>query len=327
MSMTAHAERNASSPYKDEMATFLDPEHNRMPALATPATILPEANAPAFYFHSIFTYATKPYDTPITQVTNADLPEFFAMLESLSQQLDITPPLVFLARDTQGHVDIKFSTLNKASAILIHPATLSILSPRILNRYLEQALMRIRETLRQHTVAQEAHDRKNRNYTIAAAAVATLLTVGAGWFAKRRATAASANTSNAADKSNTDAQDASPWKSGGIAAAATGLITSWLAHYILSKKLKRRMDSYTFQRISSFHDKQEAREEIYPGTSPVSVINPLYDATPEDVLDAISKAQYYLIKRNDEFESMHAADVDEKLGLTHSFDDQRNDQP
>jgi hypothetical protein len=293
--------------------------------LRTP--VYPEKTAADFYFSHVFSYANKPYNTLITKVTEQDLPTLFSMIEKISSELGIDMPAVFFANDTQSHVDVKFATFDMQSALLIHPATLTTLSPRNLGHYLEQIMMRIQNTQQQHLQQAQALERKHLIHRLIRMAGSGALGAFAAYLVNRNTGGSNAENGSAAAAPTQGAGAARSGKSSVFPTTAAGLLTTLLANEIIARLqkniLKDRVTSYTVQRMTSRYDKQEAREEFLPGSTPSAVIEPIYDATPYDAFETIiQNTGAQLRKRNDDFEAlMEQEKNNDKLDVLDELDE------
>lgn len=236
-------------------------------------------------FRDIFSFATMPYTQPINLLSQAQCPLLHTLIDGLSEQYDIQAPLLFLAQDnTTPHIDIKLCVFNTTSAILIHPATITTLTPRVFERYIEQAFMRIKTSI--HTYQNYLSTQKKKN-GIYAAITGTLLTCAGALLTYF----------------NKNAQHR--WiNSTAIAALATGY--GALLYHLLKKKYA----GFSFQRISSFHNTEQAREDYFPPLD--SNQQPTFTQNPTELfgIEAIIQTQDYLRSRNAQFCELEKLDLE-----------------
>jgi len=230
-------------------------------------------------FGDIFQYATLPYTQDIRCIDPQALPELHEYIKKMAEHHHIPTPLIFLSTNTQPqHIDIKLCTYQENSAILLHPGTFAALSTRVFERYVEQAIVRIQTTIALLRDAKHTHAIKN--YVFLGTGIALPVIFGiAGWF------------------DSTGSSKTARWATGGTALIAAALYT-----FLLCQHLKTKYACLTFQRISSFHNNEQAREDTYPaavspGAKNVLTKNPdlLY------TIDMTLKIQQYLKARNSDF--------------------------
>jgi hypothetical protein len=271
----------SANPALPQYATEIEQYQQSLPADYTfyPAT------ASEKLFRDIFSMATLPYTQPITALTAEHCPLLTKLITTLSEQYQIDQPLLFFANDTTTkHIDIKLCVFNNTSAILIHPTTVTALSPRIFDRYVEQAIMRIASSMQSYKKYRSHQTKKAAIYAavsgVALAAAGALVT----YFNKQE----SRRAINA-----------------GVA-ATLGIGYGAL----LFALFKQKHAGFSFQRISSFHNAEQAREDYFP--LPDSNQQPTFTSNPSELfgLDAILQTQEYLRTRNTQFAELEKLDLE-----------------
>lgn len=256
------------SPYAAEMSAYFS---NPTP----PDTALCKVQtAQEKLFQDVFSFATLPYSQPIKKITGEDFPALNVLVKTLCNQYKIKEPMLFMACSPKSlHIDIKLCTLNKESALLIHPNTINTLNTRVFERYVEQAIMRIRNTITLYT---EAVSRKKKKTIIAGlcSGIGIALAATLAWSLLTNYRPMVTGTSC-------------------TAAAAYGAL--------LALASTKKHAAFSFQRISSFHNSEQAREDYFPPLSPDQ--KPAITENPTFLfgLDAIIKTQDYLKNRNAHF--------------------------
>jgi hypothetical protein len=227
-------------------------------------------------FQDIFSMATLPYTQPITLIKPEQCASLNTLIQNLSEQYNIEAPLLFLANDaTTAHIDIKLCVFNTSSALLIHPTTVTALTPRVLDRYIEQAFMRITSTI--HAYKKYISQQKKKGIIYATVSGALLAAAGAllTYFNKT---------------------EQYRWINPAVASAVAVGYGALLYHLFKTKQA-----GFSFQRLSSFHNTEQAREDRFPlldaNQQPVFTRNP----SESFGLNAIIETQKYLRSRNAQF--------------------------
>ena len=239
-------------------------------------------------FHDIFSFATLPYTQPIKKIAPEDFPLVSTLVNNLSSQYEINEPLLFLACDASTpHIDIKICMLNKESAILIHPNTILMLSSRVLDRYVEQAIMRIKNTIDHYKESLIKRAKKAIGFGVGGAGLLGIGTALLYLLAEKQRPAV----------------------------IAASCLTSACYGAALCYYLTRKHVAFSFQRISSFHNNEQAREDSFPpltiNQKPIITENPgiLFS------LDSIIKTQEYLKARNKTFAEFEQFEAEKKESL------------
>jgi hypothetical protein len=236
-------------------------------------------------FHDIFSMATLPYTQPIHRLPLTQYPSLSALMDRLSTQYEIKTPMLFLANAPETkHIDIKLCVFNKISAILIHPTTVTALTPRVFDRYIEQAFMRIATNIHAYNTYLSTQHKKGAMYASISGVLigcATALITYCNKEPKNR------------------------WITGtsaGILAAGYGALLYHL--------FKKKHAGFSFQRISSFHNTEQAREDCFPPLDTNQ--QPTFTADPSALfgLDAVIQTQEYLRARNAQFCELEKLDLE-----------------
>ncbi|MDQ5890543.1 MAG: hypothetical protein QG604_417 [Candidatus Dependentiae bacterium] len=236
-------------------------------------------------FIDVFTFATLPYTQPIRPITNGECPALQNFVKKVSNQYDIQPPQIFISHDMAAkHIDIKLCTFNTESALLLHPETVNALSSRVFERYIEQVIVRIHTTITQYTSHLKSHTTRKIGLAMAAPVALGLI-----------AAFASGTTQNSWARY---ILPISTWIGGGLYGA---LLYRWLTHVYVG---------FSFQRVSSFHNTEQAREDFFP---PLNTDKTQRFTENPDVLfgiQTILKIQQYLRARNIEFMELDKLDTE-----------------
>jgi len=243
-------------------------------------------------FHTIFSVATLPYSQPIRQLLPTDFPHLYKLSHSLSTRYQISEPLLFMACDTStGHIDIKLCTLNQSSALLLHPNTLVALSERVFERYVEQAFMRIQSTIAAHKKHQYTKRKNAMLLGVCGGSTLAILTAALGYYWSQASTKPA-------------------WATFGGAGAimTTASVYGALLYHYLSKKHA----GFSFQRISSFHNSEQAREDYFPPLDANQ--QPTFTSNPGPLfgLESLVKTEEYLRARNTHFQQLEQLDTEKK---------------
>lgn len=264
-------------------------------------------------FYDVFAYATLPYTQFIRRVMPGECPDLEQFITGLCKQYNIRQPMLFFAHDTNtNHIDIKVCTYNDSSALLLHPGTVTALSTRIFQRYIEQVLIRVQTTVDQYK--KKLKQARNAQWIALGTGLGGLLGVAGAAAYKTRQSSAPSQTAQTSSASG----QASP--SGAVLTATKGVKTALFAgalslgsagygallHYLLSKKIT----GFSFQRISSFHNDEQAREDYFPALKPDK--SQIFFTNVDSLfgLDTTIKIQRYLRDRNEEFRQLDAAEAE-----------------
>jgi len=228
-------------------------------------------------FFDIFSFATTPYTQPVRRVAVESCPQLHELVCKLSKEYAIEKPQLFLACDqAPGNIDIKLCTFNTASALLLHPGTVAALSGRVFERYLEQALSRIQATILQFK--EQLNTRKNQRmgFLITLPLIVALTAFLTHRYANQEG------------------------KEKYFVSLGCGLSTGAYA-LLLYRSLTKRYAGFSFQRISSFHNDEQAREDFFP--APTKDKRNQLTEDPDELfgINAITQTQNYLKTRNEEF--------------------------
>ena len=281
-------------------------------------------------FYDVFAYATLPYTQFIRRVLPGECPDLEQLIADLCKQYNIKPPMLFLAHDTNtNHIDIKVCTYNDSSAILMHPGTITALGTRIFQRYVEQVLIRIQTTVDQYKrKLKQVRNTKWIALGIGAGGLTTLA-AAAGFKMRNGNTSSSVKPATSAPEASVGSVDTEPAAPSAtipstpaaVAPSANGINTALLTgafgvgsaaygvllHYLLSKKIT----GFSFQRISSFHNDEQAREDYFPALKPDK--SQIFFTNVDSLfgLDTTIKIQRYLRERNEEFRKLDAAEAEQ----------------
>ncbi len=231
-------------------------------------------------FFDVFSYATMPYSQPIRRLTIEACPQLHELLCKISMEQGIEKPQLFLACDqSPNNIDIKVCTFNTASAILLHPGTVASLSTRVFERYIEQAICRIQATIFQFSQHLKAHSAQKTGFIL------TLPLI----------TAATAGLTYYCAKQEGHEKYLVPFACG---------ISSSIYAVLFYRWLTKKYVGFSFQRISSFHNSEQAREDFFPALSRNK--KPQFTPNPNELfgIEAIMRTQNYLKTRNDEFREL-----------------------
>ena len=225
-------------------------------------------------FMEVFREA-KPETSPLIRLTAEQCPALYQFIKNTSVELDISMPRLFFSNDEEN-VDIKCATFNEESALLFHGLTFTSKNTRAFRGYLRTALHTVARTVEQHRKLLM----KQQNWQIgswlgSALALGGLLLIGSH---------TSLGTGNKA-----------PWLKGATVLAGIGC-GAWIRHI-----MGQRITTISYQRVPSFDNREEAREDLFPGATPDEILIPVYNGSQHLATELVLKAQAYVKKRNEDF--------------------------
>lgn len=242
---------------------------------------------------SIFS-AALPKGALITRLTPTDTPLLIESIVTFCKLHDIPVPRVYLAHDHQN-IDLKFCTYDLNGGLLFHKKTFSQLSTRVFRGYLQQTLLRMSKHFAHHKklILQKRYE---NSIGITALGTVNLLGFLASLAVRSK-----------------------------VGRFFLGLVQLGIAGgtgAYLYRMLTQRMSTHSYERVSSFHNDEQAREDIFPGNTPEESLRPTFDAPPEHLLKVITDTQEFITQRNAEYDQLREWEADEKDELLRQPDDE-----
>jgi len=252
------------------------PELNAHLIQTPPYSATPPASSLEKMYLDVFGYATLPYSQPIQRLEEQNFPLLTKLVEQLCTQYGVEKPALFLASDTTTpHIDIKICTYNTSSALLLHPGTFTALTTKVFERYLEQVIVRLQLTSAHYTHLIEG----KRKSKIAFGVCSLIAPLIAGVMAKQ-------------------------FPDHAVASATLGALIASLYGGLALSQICKKYAGITFQRVSSFHNDEQAREDYFPALKADKTQE--FVSNPDDMygIEMTIKIQKYLQARNEEFRQL-----------------------
>lgn len=235
---------------------------------------------------SIFS-AALPKTTLVTRLTPTDTPLLIESIVAFCKLHDIPVPRIYLAHD-DINIDLKFCTYDLNGGLLFHKKTFSQLSTRVFRGYLQQTLLRMSKHFTHH---KKLISQKRYEDSIGLAVLGTVNLLGF---------LASLVVDSKVGRFF-------------LGLAQLGIAGGTGAY--LYRMLTQRMSTHSYERVSSFHNDEQAREDIFPGNTPEESLRPVFDAPPEHLLKVITDTQAFIADRNAEYDQLREWEADEREEL------------
>jgi|GEM_PF-4512388 len=232
-------------------------------------------------FTEVFTPVT-PQGCQLVKLDESISPSLCEFVHKTSDELGIRPPLLYLSLD-EKNVDIKCATYNQRSAFLLHSLTFSSKNSPAFRGYLRTALSTLAGTIEKHQnifLKQKRHVLGAAVGSLASLLALTYFTQAWGSHVKKQ-----------------------------MLMGAAGILSGSLLYHTLNT----RITTISYQRIPSFDNREEAREDLFPGQTCDSILIPVYNGSPDLAVKLILQAQSYIQKRNKEFAEQQECDKREFL--------------
>ena len=228
-------------------------------------------------------------NVPLIRADATTFGELTSMISQCCAKHSMPVPRIFIALDRIG-IDVKFCTYNQEGGILLHQKTFETYSTRVFRGYLEQVLLRMNKHFDHHATLVKQQQQKQHISACTVGLANSALFALSRAASEKPVVAAMANI---------------------VQLAAAAASTVWLYRLFTQK-----MSTYSFQRVSSFHNEEQAREDIFPGSTPEQSLEPVFNAPPTHMLEVIAQTQSFIRQRDAEFAELEQWQEEEALEQT-----------